>query len=131
MVSKTSDPVGSVMRSAVWGFEDEFATSIAEKMIENDIGAIVVTSQGVPAGMITEKDIVEKIVKDGKNPARVRAREIMSSPIVSIESDKSIEAALKMMREKNIRRLTIVDREAPANLGIVTIRRILDALIET
>lgn len=129
MVSKTSDPVGSIMRSAVWGFEDEYATSIADKMIEHDIGAIIVTSQGVPAGMITEKDLVEKVVKASKNPDRVRAREIMSSPIISIESDKSIEAALKLMREKKIRRLAVVDKDRPTDFGIVTIRRILNALI--
>lgn len=130
MVSKTSDPIESIMRSAVWGFEDEYATSIAEKMVEHDIGAIIITSQGMPAGMITEKDMVEKIVKAGKNPDRVRAREIMSTPIITIESDKSIKDALKLMREKDIRRLAVFDKNAPTRLGIVTIRRILDALVE-
>jgi CBS domain-containing protein len=131
MVLKLSDPVGSITRSAVWGFEDEYVTSIADKMIMHDIGAIIVTRQSMPVGMITEKDIVEKVVKAGKDPRRMRAREIMSSPVTTIEAEKSIADALKLMRDKDIRRLAVLDREKPTFLGIVTIRRILDALVET
>jgi len=131
MVLKPSASIGSITRPAVWGFEDEYVTAIAQKMIENDIGAIIITSQSIAVGMITERDIVEKVVKAGKDPRKIRAREVMSSPVTTIESDKSIADALKLMREQDIRRLAVIDRDKPTFLGIVTIRRILDALVAT
>lgn len=131
MVLKPSASIGSITRSAVWGFEDEYLTAIAEKMITNDIGAIIITSQSVPVGIITERDIVEKVVKAGKDPRKIRAREVMSSPLTTINSDKSIAEALRLMHDKDIRRLAVIDRDKPTFLGIVTIRRILDALVPT
>jgi len=131
MVLKPSAPIASITRSAVWGFEDEYVTSIAEKMIENDIGAIIITSQSMPVGIITERDIVEKVVKAGKDPRKMRARDVMSSPVVTVESNKSIADGLGLMRDKDIRRLAVLDKDKPTFLGIVTMRRILDALVAT
>ena len=120
--------VESVMRSPpVTALLSDSIATIAEKMISNNIGAIVVMSGGAPAGIVSERDIVEKVVRARKDPAKTRAEDIMSSPIIPIESDKSITDALRLMRDRKIRRLAVTRKGAL--VGIVTERRLLDSLV--
>jgi len=84
---------------------------VTEKMISNNIGAIIIISGGKPSGIITERDIVEKIVRTRRDPDKTRAMEIMSTPLLTIEADKSIAEALKMMRDKETRRLAVTGME--------------------
>ncbi|MBS7606885.1 CBS domain-containing protein [Candidatus Bathyarchaeota archaeon] len=99
---------------------------VIEKMISNNIGAVIVMSGGNPVGIVTERDILERVVRAGKDPNKTRAEEIMSSPLISIEADKTVKDALILMRDKKIRRLGVTRRERL--IGIVTERRLLDAL---
>jgi len=120
--------VESVMRSPpVTGLLSDSIATIAEKMISNNIGAIVVMSGGAPAGIVSERDIVEKIVRARKDPTKTRAEDVMSSPIISIESDKSVTDALRLMRDRKIRRLAVTRKGVL--VGIVTERRLLDSLV--
>jgi len=96
-------------------------------MLTFDVGAVVVESGGLPVGIITERDILQRVVKAGKDPARTLAREVMTSPITSIEVNKNLGDALKLMREKNVRRLAVM--KSGRLIGIVTERRLLDALV--
>jgi len=114
-----SPPVTSLFSDTV--------SSVIEKMVANNIGAVVVISGGAPAGIVTERDIVEKIARNRKDPDKIRAQDIMSSPIISIEADRSMTDALKLMRDKNIRRLAVTRKGRL--VGIVTERRLLDSLI--
>ncbi len=102
-------------------------SSVVESMVSYSIGAIIVMSDGTPAGIITERDIVEKVVKARKDPDKTRAQEIMSSPLISMEFDKSAADALKLMRDKRIRRLAVTRKGRLT--GIVTERRLLDSLV--
>lgn len=104
----------------------ENVASVIDKMITNNIGAVIVMSGGNPVGIITERDIVERITRVGRDPNKTRAEEIMSSPLISIEADKTIRDALMLMRDKKIRRLGVTRRGRL--IGIVTERRLLDAL---
>jgi len=120
--------VESVMRSPpVTALLSDSIATIAEKMISNNIGAIVVMSGGAPAGIVSERDIVEKVVRARKDPTKTRAEDVMSSPIIPIESDKSITDALRLMRDRKIRRLAVTRKGAL--VGIVTERRLLDSLV--
>ncbi|MEM2424588.1 MAG: CBS domain-containing protein [Candidatus Bathyarchaeia archaeon] len=121
------DSVESVMRSppVTVLFSDSVSIAI-EKMISNNIGAIIVISGGNPVGIITERDIIEKVTRVGRDPNKIRAEEVMSSPLISIEADKTIRDALILMRDRKIRRLGVTRRGRL--IGIVTERRLLDAL---
>lgn len=119
--------VESVMRRPpVTALFSDKVSSVVKKMISNNIGAIIVISGGSPVGIITERDIIEKIVRAGRSPDETRAEEIMSSPLISIESDKTIKEALVLMRDKKIRRLGVTRRGRL--IGVVTERRLLNAL---
>lgn len=120
--------VESVMRSPpVTSSFSDTASTIVDKMVTRNIGAVIVASGGKPVGIITERDILERVIKAHKDPNKTKATEIMSSPIINIESNKTISDALKIMREKRIRRLAVT---RGGNLrGIITERRMLDSLV--
>jgi len=119
--------VESVMRSPpVTALFSDSVASVIDKMITNNIGAVIVISGGNPVGIITERDVVEKVTRAGRDPSKIKAEEIMSSPLISIEADKTIGDALVLMRDKKVRRLGVTRRGRL--VGIVTERRLLDAL---
>jgi len=126
--SKLMVSVESVMRAPpVTASFSDTASTIVNKMITGNIGAIIVASGGKPIGIITERDILERVIKGNKDPNKTKATDIMSSPIITIESNKTLTDALKIMREKRIRRLVVT---RGGNLtGIITERRILDSLV--
>lgn len=120
--------IESVMRSPpVTALLSDSIATVAEKMISNNIGAIIIMSGGATAGIVTERDIVEKVVRARKDPTKIHTEDIMSSVLISIESDKSLTDALKMMRDKKIRRLAVTKKGKL--IGIVTERRLLDSLV--
>ncbi|MEM2669185.1 MAG: CBS domain-containing protein [Candidatus Bathyarchaeia archaeon] len=119
--------VETVMRSPpVTALFSDSVSSVIEKMITNNIGAVVVMSGGNPVGIITERDIIEKVVRSNRDPSKIRAEEIMSSPLISVEADKTLKDALTLMRDKKIRRLGVTRKGKL--VGIITERRVLDAL---
>jgi CBS domain-containing protein len=121
-------PVETVMRSPPVKvlFSDTVATVI-DKMLTYDIGAVIVEMGGKPVGIITEKDILSRVVRAGKSPSSTYAQEVMSKPLITIEADKPISEALKLMRDNKIRRLAVTRRGSL--VGILTERRIIDALV--
>jgi len=119
--------VESVMRRPpVTTLFSDTISSIAEKMVSKNIGAVIIMSGGTPTGIVTERDIVEKIVRARRDPNKTRAQEIMSSPLLSIEVDRSVADALGLMRKRKTRRLAVTRKGRL--VGIVTERRILDSL---
>ena len=120
--------VESVMRSPpVTALFSDSVSYVTEKMVSNNIGAIIIISGGKPSGIITERDIIEKIVRPRRDPDKTRATEIMSSPLLTIDAKKTVADALKIMRDKKVRRLAVTRNGRLA--GIVTERRLLDPLI--
>ena len=120
--------VESVMRSPpVTALFSDSVLSIADKMFTNNIGSVIVMSGGAPGGIVTERDIVRCIVKEHKDPLKTKAQEIMSTPLVTIEADKTLKDAIEMMRDKNVRRLAVTKKGRL--VGVVSERRALDALV--
>ena len=117
------DSVETYMRAPpVMVLSSDNITTVAEKMYANNIGAVIVIRRGSPDGIITERDIVKKIVIDQKYPAETTAEEVMSTPLVWIESDETVADALELMRENNVRRLAVIRNGRL--VGMVTERRL-------
>ncbi len=81
----------------------------AKVMDEHIIGSLLVEEFGVIKGIITERDILRKIVAKGRNAELVKIRDVMSSPIITIDADASVEEASRLMDEKRIRRLVVAE----------------------
>ena len=82
----------------------------AQVMEKNEISSVIVTEEGDAVGIITERDIITKVVTKGKDVAKVGADAIMTSPLVTVKPDASIDDAARMMRDNDIRRLIVEDK---------------------
>ena len=105
----------------------EPVSGLTYKMIKEDIGAAIVIENGRPVGIITEKDILERVIISGKDVYKTKAKDVMSKPLICIEADRPIKEALELMREKNIRRLAVTKNRSL--VGIVTEKRLLEAVV--
>jgi len=94
---------------------------VASMMVDCDCGCIPVVDNEdskMPVGMITDRDITCRVVAQGKNPFELAARDAMTSTVLSVRADTSLEECLTMMEEGKVRRVAVVD-EKGAVCGIV------------
>ena len=77
-------------------------------MSTDKVGYIIVLEKRRPVGMLTERDLVLKVMAEGKSPAKTKVAECMSSPLVMIDPDKSVEEAVETMKKHGFRRLLVV-----------------------
>lgn len=99
---------------------DATLMQVAEKMKQLDVGAVPVSEDNYVVGIITDRDIAVRVVADGRDPRNVSVREAMSGNLYYCYEDESVETAAKLMKEKQIRRLPILDRNDRA-VGIVSL----------
>ena len=83
---------------------------VAEKMVEYDCGEIPVCDDaGKPIGVITDRDIVCRVVAKGRDPLESRAEEYMSDPVVTTTPDTTLDECVRLMEQYQVRRLPVVD----------------------
>ena len=127
---RTKMLVRDVMSSPVITMdEDETANKAAENMDMKDLGAVIVQNKaGKSIGIITERDIVKRVVSKNLKPDTVKAKEIMTTPLVMIEPEATISDAARRMTRLDIRRLGVIYK---GNLvGIISSKDILGVMPE-
>lgn len=83
---------------------------VANLMVEADCGEIpVVDASNRLIGVVTDRDIVCRVVAKGKNPSAVTAEEAMTKPVVAVTGDTSLDEVVSVMEENQIRRVPVVD----------------------
>jgi CBS domain-containing protein len=97
---------------------DTVMKEVVATMNKFDIGSIVVVQSNRPVGIITERDILRRIVEPCLAPEVLRAREVMSSPVITIDEAASIDEASQIMAAKSVKRLLVMDNEKL--VGILT-----------
>ena len=101
----------------------EPVSSFTYRMTMENIGAVFVVENNRTVGIITKKDILERVVTPGKDVYKTLAKDVMSNPVVSIEASHSIKEALGLMKNNQIRRLAVTENETL--VGLITERRLL------
>ncbi len=81
----------------------------AEKMRALNVGPIPVCENGKLVGMITDRDIVVRAVALGHDPASTKVRDVMTDDVETCSQDASVEEAAKLMKDKQIRRVLVLD----------------------
>jgi CBS domain-containing protein len=109
--------------------ENAPSNKVANIMDENDLGCVIVTNKvGKPVGIITERDLVLRVLAKNLVPDAVKANDIMTSPLVTIEPEATISEAARRMSRLDIRRLGVVYK---GNLvGLISSRDILGVMPE-
>lgn len=102
---------------------DASVLDVAKSMSQMDISSVIVTDEERAVGIITEADIVRRVIAEGKDIHSTHASEIMSSPIIHVEPGTPLTDAMRVMAKSNIRRVAVLKNNTLA--GIITSRDIL------
>ena len=94
-------------------------TEAARQMRDEKVGAVLITQDGTLCGLLTDRDIVVRAVADGRDLTGTRLAEICSAGIVTVGPDECTDTALRLMLDRAVRRLPVVEDGRP--VGIVSI----------
>jgi len=92
-------------------------------MNKYEIGCLVVVDNGEPVGIVTERDLLKRVLAESKELRNMKVVEIMSEPLVSVAPGVEIEEAAKLMFQKKIKKLPVVEKRKL--VGLVTLTDIL------
>lgn len=90
---------------------EETALKAAELMNRHEIGSIVVTINEEPVGIVTEKDLLKRVLLARKNPSKIRLDKIMSKPLVRVSPNTTISKAAQLMIRQRIKKLIVMKHE--------------------
>jgi CBS domain-containing protein len=96
------------------------AMEAAQVMRDNDIGDVVVLEEERLYGIVTDRDIVVRVLAEQSDPSAVRLADICSRDVTTIAPDASVGEAVRLIREKSIRRLPVVEDDGQV-VGIVSL----------
>jgi len=127
---RTKMLVKDVMSSPVFTVnEDETANKAADMMAKDDLGCVIVTNKaGKSIGIITERDLVIRVVAKNLRPDTMKAKDIMTTPLVTIEPDATISDAARRMTRLDIRRLGVMYKGSL--VGIISSKDVLGVMPE-
>ena len=109
---------------------DESAWQAAERMHQRCVGALVVVDENQsPLGIVTDRDLVERVLAPSRDSHATLVRDVMTSSVHTVQEDAAIETALTLMRNAGVRRLPVVNGEG-ALVGIIAFDDILMLLSE-
>jgi CBS domain-containing protein len=91
----------------------------AREMRDGDVGSVVVVENGQVAGVITDRDIAVRVVAEGRDPDATRVSEAATMSPVTLTVDQTVEDAIRLVREQDVRRIVVVQDGRPA--GIVSL----------
>jgi len=106
---------------------DSSVRKAVRMMTKKNIGSIVVTKEGKPVGIVTERDFLQRVVAKGLDPSAIKMRMIMSQPIITVDEKMPILKAIRTMEKNRIRRLLVVKNDEL--VGIATQRDLLRAIV--
>jgi CBS domain-containing protein len=96
------------------------AKQAAEFMDKYNIGCLIVVKERKPAGIVTERDMLRRVLLRFRDPEKTHISEIMSTPLISSNPQTSLSEAMRMMNERGIKRLPVVEEDAVIGLLSMT-----------
>ena len=97
-------------------------------MADHGIGALLVLQHGKPIGLFSERDYARKLALQGLRSRETPVSVVMSSPVITISPDASVQEGMQMMTEKFVRHLPVVDGSGV--IGMVSIGDLVKAVIQ-
>jgi len=118
---KVSLKVEDVMvKEVVTISENASVKEAAGIMNQFEIGSIIAVRKGKAIGIVTERDLLKRVIAEGMDAKKTRVKDIMSSPLIVIAPGTELEEALRLMFEKKIKKLVVVDQKHSVGLVSLT-----------
>jgi CBS domain-containing protein len=95
------------------------ADEVASLMLEKGISSVILVTNGKPVGIVTERDLVHRVLALGKDPKDLMAADICTKPVIAVSVHCEVDDAVETMNQYKIRRLVVVD-DMDHVAGIVT-----------
>jgi CBS domain-containing protein len=123
--------VKEIMRQAIEVKEGTTVSEVVKLMVENKIGAILVKKHedvllGYTVGIVTEQDLLQKVLGKGMDPKKTSVEQIMTTPLITVNVDTTLDDAIDIMVKKDVRRLPI--EEKGKVVGMITDRDLIRAI---
>jgi len=83
-------------------------TEAAKEMAEKNLGFVIVLEKCRPVGLVTERDLLLKVLAENRDPNKTTLGEVMSTPLLSVDPDSDLLDAAKIMKEHNVRKLPVI-----------------------
>ena len=126
---KTVKDLLAVKGSQVWSIAPDATVFEALRlMAEKEIGALLVLEAGKLVGIISERDYARKVILKGKSSKDTPVKEIMTTKVLYVRPDQTIEECMALMTDKRVRHLPVLDGEQL--VGIISIGDVVKALID-
>jgi CBS domain-containing protein len=114
------ETVGSIMEKKVLVIDlNTSAKECAKAMAKRGVSSAVVVQSGTALGIVTERDLVSKVMSDALDATKVLVRDIMSTPLITVAPEATVTKAAEIMAEYRIRRLVVIDSTGSLT-GIIT-----------
>ena len=108
-----------MVREVITVDENSTVKEAVDIMNEFQIGSLIVLEKGKAIGIVTERDFLRRVIGEGKDAKNTKVGEIMTTPLVVVEPSADLEEAVKLMFQRKIKKLAVVD--AKKLVGIVTL----------
>ena len=122
-------PVKKVMSQRLATIDHQMnLKAVAMQMASQDVGSLLVTKDSEVVGIVTETDIVRRVLAQDIDLTATKVEEVMSYPVYSIDEGESLDKAHEMMGEHHIRHLLVTQDGKPA--GVLSVRNLLESVYE-
>jgi len=96
------------------------AKKAAELMDKHDIGCLIVVNEGKPVGIVTERDMLKRVLLQFRDPRITRVDDVMSTPLIASNPETELSEAMRLMNERRIKKLPIVKDDHLVGLLTIT-----------
>jgi signal-transduction protein with cAMP-binding, CBS, and nucleotidyltransferase domain len=116
-------PSGSIARPIITVDEEASVTEASKTMVDSNRGSVVATKKGEPVGILTERDVLSRVVAKSLDPASTKVKQVMTASPVTVEKSMPLREAIDMMNRKGLRRMLVTENGKIT--GIFTLRDIV------
>jgi len=107
--------------------KDETVSNAVDIMNEHGIGCLIVVSEGIAVGILTERDLLKRVLAKAKDPRETKVHEVMTQPLIYVSPDTDIDKAKAVMSRFRIKKLPVIDSEGHL-VGLITVTDIANSL---